>query len=293
MNLIFVHGRGQGEFEENELKDIWIETLKKGLAKSGLQLPIPEQNIKFPYYGKLLDQLVVNYDTAVEEIVLKGAAGEGSQEARFIHDLLEEVADNAEISTTQIVQESPQQVTERSPLNWGWVQAILRAIDNHTPWGETSIKQFTYDVFLYLTIKSIKDEINKEVKKVLNDEPCVVVGHSLGTIVSYNLLRDNDSLKVCKFITVGSPLGLNAVRRYLKTPIMMPRCVKKGWFNAFDDRDVVALNALDEEYFNIDPKIENKSDVLNHTKNRHGIKGYLDDKIVAKQIYDALINGGC
>jgi hypothetical protein len=293
MNLIFVHGRAQGEFDEKDLRDEWIATLKQGLAKSGLMLPIPEENIKFPYYGKLLDQLVIDYDTPVKEIVQKGAAGQETKDARFIHDLLKEVADNANISNEQIAEENPELVTEKSPLNWGWVQAILRAIDTHTPWGESSIKQFTYDVFLYLTINEIKNEINRKVKKALNDEPCVVVGHSLGTVVSYNLLRDIDSLKICKFITVGSPLGLNAVKRYLRTPIMMPKSVKNGWFNAYDDRDVVALNALDESHFNIDPAIENKSNVKNHTDNRHGIKGYLDDKDVAKQIYDALINGVC
>jgi hypothetical protein len=291
MNLIFVHGRGQGEFKEDELREKWIAAFKKGLAKSDLQLPIEEQNIKFPYYGKLLDQLVVDYDTEVQEVVLKGAGGESAQDARFIHDLLEEVAKNGKISTAQIEQESPNEMVQKGPLNWEWVQAILRAIDNHTPWGENSIKRFTYDVFLYLTIKPIKEKINKEVIKVLDNEPCVVVGHSLGTIVSYNLLRDNESLNVCKFITLGSPLGLNAVGRYLRMPIMMPKSVKNGWFNAFDDRDVVALNELDEKYFNIDPKIENKSDVKNHTDNRHGIEGYLDDKTVAKKIYDALLNG--
>lgn len=37
------------------------------------------------------------------------------------------------------------------------------------------------------------------------------------------------------------------------------------------------------------PDIENKMDVHNRTSNRHGIAGYLDDKEVARRIYDAFV----
>lgn len=291
MKLIFVHGRGQGTEDEQKLKNQWIETLKKGLAKSGLELPIAESDVKFPFYGKILDQMILQYGKPVKSIVKKGAEGENMHDARFVHDLLKEVSVNAKITTKQIEIENPEQIINRGPLNWGWVQAILRALDEHTAWGEKSIKKFTRDVFLYLTVPAIKEKINEMVTDAFEDEPCVVVGHSLGSIVCYNVLRDSNSFNVCKFITVGSPLGLKAVKNYLKTPIIMPPCVKNGWYNAFDDRDVVALNALNEEYFDVVPAIENKSDVDNHTKNRHGIVGYLDDKDIARQIYDALVNG--
>ena len=56
-----------------------------------------------------------------------------------------------------------------------------------------------------------------------------------------------------------------------------------------DERDVVALHPLDSANFNIDPAIENKTDVNNHTDNRHGITGYLDDATVAKRIRDASV----
>jgi hypothetical protein len=72
----------------------------------------------------------------------------------------------------------------------------------------------------------------------------------------------------------------------------MPECVdkKNGWFNAYDERDFVALHPLDKEHFNINPPIENKNNVDNHTPNRHGIVGYLNDVDVAKRIYDALVS---
>jgi hypothetical protein len=112
----------------------------------------------------------------------------------------------------------------------------------------------------------------------------------LGTVVAYNLLRREGMplrWNIPLLVTLGSPLGVTAIRSSLR-PIKHPECVAK-WFNAMDERDVVALYPLTRGNFDIDPEIENKTDVDNHTTNRHGISGYLNDKAVAKRIYDALI----
>ncbi|MBP0613663.1 hypothetical protein J8J42_11500 [Chryseobacterium sp. cx-311] len=290
MKLVFIHGRAQGAFEALDLKATWIKTLNEGLKKSGLTLPISEEDVIFPYYGKLLDKLVLDFNEPVKEIIEKGS-GAGTADAQFFRDFLQEVADNANVTQADIEEENPTEVTEKGILNWPWVQAILQAVDKKSQWSEASLKKFTYDVFLYLTNPAIKTQINNEVTKLLDNEPCLFVEHSLGTVVGYNVLRDHPELKVAKYITLGSPLGISAVKKYLKAPIKMPECVKNGWFNAFDDRDVVALNPLNNRFFDISPSIQNKSDVNNQTENRHGIIGYLNDKAVAKEIYDALKKG--
>jgi hypothetical protein len=117
----------------------------------------------------------------------------------------------------------------------------------------------------------------------------VVVGHSLGSVVSYNILRrDGKALgwKVPLFVTVGAPLAVRVIKQAL-APVKHPECVVK-WFNAMDSRDIVALYPLDSQHFSVSPPIENKTDVDNPTENRHGISGYLSDAVVAKRIYDAL-----
>lgn len=296
MNLILIHGRAQEEINSEALKRLWIDTLKVGLKKSKLSLPIEEDKIFLPYYGDTLAQLVKSVNQPMEGIVQRGS-GLNNRDAQFFHDFLLEVSKNANITTseieaenhTSIVERGSLNIVEKGPLNWAWVQSILRAIDKKGTWSELSIKSFTYDVYLYLTNQNIKTAINDIVLKEINaHEPCLIVGHSLGSIVGYNILRDNNVLNVCRYITVGSPLGLTSVKKYLKTPIKMPDCVKNGWFNAYDDRDVVALNPLDKNYFNIQPQITNKNDVDNQTTNRHGIEGYLNDKIIAEEIYNSL-----
>ncbi|RTZ48109.1 hypothetical protein EKL30_03905 [Candidimonas sp. SYP-B2681] len=60
-----------------------------------------------------------------------------------------------------------------------------------------------------------------------------------------------------------------------------------------EERDVIALYPLDDRHFPLgpaDPSTENKRDVRKKKENRHGISGYLDDKEIAKRIYDALVS---
>jgi len=59
---------------------------------------------------------------------------------------------------------------------------------------------------------------------------------------------------------------------------------ENGWFNAYDERDIVALNPLDREHFPVDPYVKNFNEVDNQTDNRHGIVGYLNSKEVASQV---------
>jgi hypothetical protein len=171
------------------------------------------------------------------------------------------------------------------------VQGILKAIDKHVPGAsDLSIAVATRDVYQYLKNPGVRDVIEVGVRQAMAPgAPSIVVSHSLGTVVAYNLLRREGvaaGWQVPLFVTLGSPLGVKAIRSAL-APIEHPACATH-WFNAMDRRDVVALYPLTSVHFGVTPEIENKTDVDNHTANRHGISGYLDDAAVARQIHAAL-----
>lgn len=293
MKLILIHGRAQEKFDPEDLKPKWIASLQAGLAKSGLQLP-SNVTIEFPYYGKLLDELAQT--ASAQPLPKEGERGYGftgvnsEEEVAFYTALLGEIAAHSAVTLAEKVEvENIIEVHRSGPLNWEPVQKLLSFLDRKQIFGEALLKSFTRDVFLYLTIKDIKRQINEVVIKHFDATPCVVVGHSLGSVVGYLVLKNYPAFKVQKFITLGSPLGLRAIQNHLEPPLEMPTCIKNGnWFNAYDERDLVALNPLNMEFFNIFPTIKNKNDVKNHTSNRHGIAGYLDDAEVAQKIYEAL-----
>ncbi|MFT3762339.1 MAG: S8 family peptidase [Pseudoxanthomonas sp.] len=78
--------------------------------------------------------------------------------------------------------------------------------------------------------------------------PFVVVAHSQGSMIAYEVLRKLDpaKCKVTLFLTIGSPLGLPSVRSMFKKwigrkKLPFPACVD-AWFNVSDSRDPVALD---------------------------------------------------
>ncbi len=127
-------------------------------------------------------------------------------------------------------------------------------------------------MFLYLNKDVVRRDVNRIVNSYLNDRPTIVVAHSLGTIVAYDVLRTRPR-NVPLFMTLGSPLGIRTIRIRL-TPLSFPGGVAR-WENYYDDRDPIALYPLDSANFGVEPEILNVSDIQNQTDNRHGIVGYL------------------
>ena len=177
------------------------------------------------------------------------------------------------------------------PQNWGWVQAILEVLDKNEPLSTKMVALVTKDVAKYLSDATIRNHINDGVLQgVKPGQEAVVVSHSLGTVVAYNVLMSRPSafpnVTVPLFVTLGSPLGVAAIKTRLK-PHTFPKPVTK-WYNALDKDDVVSLFPLTPAHFATGGTIENNDTVDNWTDNQHSIGGYLDDKNVAKKVFDAL-----
>jgi hypothetical protein len=290
--LMFVHGRAQEKKDAAALKGEWIAAFREGLSKSGLDLSISENMIRFPYYGQTLYDLVSNVPPEkVAQVIVTGENADEQQRA-FVRAVIQEVRDKAGITDAEIAAVAGQAVVTKGPLNWEWLHAVLRAIEQTVPGASgAAIAVATNDVYQYLFNIGIRDAIEEGIRKAMQpDADTVIVGHSLGTVVAYSLLRregKSSGWKVPLYVTLGCPLGVSAIKRAL-APNRHPECVG-DWFNALDVRDIVALYPLDEDTFPITPSIENKIDVNNQTENRHGISGYLNDKEVAKRIYDELV----
>ncbi len=71
----------------------------------------------------------------------------------------------------------------------------------------------------------------------------MLIAHSMGSIIAYDVLADASrtlpGLEISHFVTVGSPLGLAAVKEMIAAPWRVPECVAR-WSNFADPRDHVA-----------------------------------------------------
>ncbi len=293
MKVIFVHGRDQQDQSPRQLRANWITAWEKGLAKSNLSLPA-DNCIHIPYYANTLIELMQQLvEPKTGEATRSGSDGiNEAKELEFTTEYLKEIAEATANTREERLDINAKVVEERGPLNWRVVQYLAGFLDEKNVLGDYPVRAATKDVFMYLTQNHIKEAVNCIVEDAFDATPCVVVGHSLGSIVTYLVLKNNPSFNVKKFITIGSPLGLTALADHLEPALVMPECIKGDapdrWYNAYDERDFVALHPLDRRHFNNGFDIVNSTHVKNHTDNRHGIAGYLDDEVIAKIIYDAM-----
>jgi len=285
--ILFVHGRDQQGINPDELKSQWLHALQRGADSLGRKVP-DQLEIALPYYADVLDQYTRGIPTT-SEVQARGDDKADDEFLEFEASIANQVRQGAGISDKSVEGQYGPNPQPRGPENWRWVQAIVRAIDKHGfGMSADTIEAFMRDVYLYTNRAGVRSKIDRIVNSLLTEEPTIVVGHSLGSVISYNIIRnDTRSLQIPLFVTLGCPLAIRAIRDQL-VPISFPRPPVDVWNNAFDPRDVVALYPLDKVNFPVDPPVINYNRVTNHTDNRHGIVGYLYDPTVAGWILDAV-----
>ncbi len=97
----------------------------------------------------------------------------------------------------------------------------------------------------------LRDEL-ANVLKENSDKEIMLIAHSMGTIIAYDVLRifgqNGANINVSHFVTIGSPLGLPHVKAKIideckHDPVVRtPSIVSKSWVNFADKKDPVALD---------------------------------------------------
>ena len=103
----------------------------------------------------------------------------------------------------------------------------------------------------------------------------VVVGHSLGTVIAYDVLSEPGfaASAVPLLVTLGSPLGYTETQDVITKPLRLPAPVQL-WANFADPLDVVALDTSLADEFQGAPRIIDAR-VDNPSPNNHAACGYL------------------
>jgi V8-like Glu-specific endopeptidase len=179
---------------------------------------------------------------------------------------------------------APSSTMELLPLPSVLRQAAFRAL------VEVTLK----DVHAYFfggRRKAIQDRLREVLSDV--DGPAVVIGHSLGSVISYDVLRslDGHGPDVPLFVTVGSPLGVQEIQDVVARPLEVPRPARH-WVNACDARDLVALDATLRDEFTPAERLRDYI-VPNNSENHHGIGDYLRATVVQQAVHAAMeLDGG-
>ena len=214
MKVIYVHGIAQEGKNPAELKKEWDAALMDGFKASGLkEWPAGIETV-LAYYGNMLAEKTAEIDKGEAMGLIKRGTteSEDAQKAEFYAEMLTEMAKSRGVSTEGLTAEDGKPV-ERGIQNWPFVLALARRLSEVDAVADWTIDTFTRDVWVYLRYFTVQQPIDEIVdQKIPTAEPCVVVSHSLGTVVAYNVLMAREPRNnVVAWFTLGSPLGTEAV----------------------------------------------------------------------------------
>jgi hypothetical protein len=83
------------------------------------------------------------------------------------------------------------------------------------------------------------------------EEPILLLGHSLGSIISYDILHEDEfrDIQLVAFITFGSQLGVRAVQDHVRNPLEVPPAARARWHNYLDKDDLSPMRRLLTPFF--------------------------------------------
>ncbi|MER5459971.1 hypothetical protein ABT010_04600 [Streptomyces sp. NPDC002668] len=261
--LLFVHGIG-GLRDTVTDRRRWLEALATGARDAELADAISALT-----QGWLADVTFANYSDLFNRRGAQGGpAGElDEDEAPFLAELLDSMLE--ELAEQFSPESSPQDARVIRDARFQLDAAIegrqgqgagdigrrligvtttmlrLPGVRQAAQWmnGRAVLFQLA-QVGRYLNRRGKKAELGAVIRaRVLDgldsERPLVVVSHSLGTVVAYELLHEYKGL-VPLWVTLGSPLALGAVvlDRLVPTPACCPENVA-SWLNFWDRDDIV------------------------------------------------------
>lgn len=140
----------------------------------------------------------------------------------------------------------------------------------------------------YLTNCELKDRVDSRVADIVGAGCDVLIGHSLGSVVALEFIRQNPQAEIECFLTLGSPLGLRLIRSMLPDPEFGrgtdgPRGVAR-WCNLFDRHDPVTLGLPLRPWW---PSVED-DDTLDNGDSPHKATRYLGKQQTGEVLLAAL-----
>ena len=290
MRMILIHGiNQQGKSAEMILK-AWVDRLHQTYAAHGPNPLGRLSKIEAAFYGDTLEEL--SSAKFKDQAIALGTEQTTDDFDEFAVEALEEIARRLGVTQAQILAaDETTVVPQGAGIHKKWLKAVARAIEAVSPLHGTLALRVLGQAHAYIRNQHIHDEVNKRVRPLFeDDEPMIVLSHSLGTIVAYSLLREfaknNRPRQSPLLVTLGSPLGIDSVRKGFAKPRIRPDFVER-WVNGADPEDFVALRAeLTNDTFG--PGIENYADIDNGHDDPHDILQYLKDPRISNAIAKAI-----
>lgn len=285
VRIVGVHGIGQSRTSKSRLTAEWCKAINRGLCELGRPSLMTVDGLELPYWTGLLARGAGRLGP--EEDLFSSEVPLSEEEAEFVAGALEEVVGREDLDRVQEADCQTLGVPQLWPVR---LSRLVMAYDRRFPRGGGKLfVRAMREVRFYLYEPDLAARVRSLIAEAFSEDTPVVVGHSLGSVIVYDLLRRGEvaperASGVRTLVTCGSPLGIPSVRRGLNlvdgAPLKVPGDIV--WVNVFDPADFVTggggLGGVSPEIADVE--------VSNGIGDPHGVLRYLRTDPVARAIAD-------
>jgi hypothetical protein len=284
--IVVVHGVGQQIEGELTLHQRYFSALQQGVVRAGGT--IGPDDVVFASYGEV-------FRPAAEVLSPLPYFDAKSVEDGYESQLLLALWRRAALVDPRVVPPD-EEVLGRSPV---WASQALAALSRSRYFAGVADRLLIGNLkqlHSYLADPALRTKIRETVATAISPDTRVVVAHSLGTVVAYEVLCSPLEPSAVSFVSLGSPLGLpNLVFDRLE-PAPRPDGAQvrgywptraRSWTNIADAGDVVAMVEDLRPLFGSDIRQIR----VHNGAHAHDMAPYLTDRLTGDAILAGL-NGG-
>lgn len=291
--VVLVHGIGQQVKGPQTLLAEWYPALCDGLTLAGDGVRVARAEVTVAFYGDIFRPPGTR---GLDGPLLDSSDVTDAEDERWLRTWWEEAA---RLESAVDGPEDPGRI-RRTP---NWVQRALNALSHSVFFvgcSEHMLISSARQVRRYFTEPAVRRAVRSRVTERITSETRVVVAHSLGSVVAYEVLCAHPAAGL-RLITVGSPLGIrNLVFDRLEPAPLLGRGrwppSAASWANIADRGDVVALTKTLSPLFPGNPPSSGRppssgqlTDILvDNGARAHDIRPYLTARETGHAIAEAL-----
>ncbi|MEK5742847.1 alpha/beta hydrolase [Acinetobacter variabilis] len=301
MKVIFIHGMNQQHHSAASIRQRWLHILQKGMRKhqQDARFSYLKRHIRIPFYGDLLSRY--NVRNILEAGTLMPQEWPSFPFRKPAQPQLPApvprpgwrrptITDFAQPSSSDTM-DFRQKFNYFTALGRNVALRDFALLLNYFPTLHRNLLQrFLIETYLYLDNPDFMREVHERIARQLSRrKPCIVIAHSLGSVIAYNHLIQHPELNVQRFITLGSPLAFQVIQSSLAQPVVRPAAIKGDWINFYSTDDYLTAIPLTQPPFKFEPEIINHG-IRTHIHRPHDITGYLLYPQVVEAILELLKN---
>ncbi len=265
MKVIFIHGMNQQHHSAASIRQRWLHILQKGIRKHrhDARFSYLRRHIHIPFYGDLLSHY--NVRNILNAGTLMPQQWPSFRFRQPVHPQLPAPVPRPGWRKP-VISDLPQ-LHLNEPMDFKQKFKFITTLSknvalrdvvlllNYFPSLHRSLLQkFLIETYLYLDNPDFMKGVHERIARQLNGrKPCIVIAHSLGSVIAYNYLIQHPELNVQRFITLGSPLAFQVIQSHLPQPIVRPAAITGDWINFYSTDDFLTAFPLTQPPFQFQP----------------------------------------